>query len=141
MDCRQDDTDLVVNGGFDDGANNWVGQNVIDEGGNNILEAIVSGPGDVWAVNLSQIMTLVAGQSYTFTFKAKAAVGRTIVAGLGFNHDPWTATTETVTLTTDWATYTYTMTPDAGDDNSRVLFDMGGEAGNVYLDDISVVVN
>jgi len=134
-------TDLVLNGGFDDGANNWVGQNVIDEAGNNVLEAIVTAPGDVWAVNLSQVMTLVAGQSYTFTFKAKAEVGRTIVAGLGFNHDPWTATTEIVTLTTDWATYTYTMIPDAGDDNSRVLFDMGGEAGNVYLDDISVVVN
>jgi len=135
-------TDLVVNAGFDDGANNWVmGGAVIDEGGNNVFEATVAAPGDVWAINLSQVMTLVAGQSYTFTFKAKAEVGRTIVAGLGFNHDPWTATTETVTLTTEWATYTYTMTPEAGDDNSRVLFDMGGEAGNVYLDDISVVVN
>jgi hypothetical protein len=135
-------TDLVVNASFDDGANNWVmGGAVIDEGGNNIFEATVTTPGDVWAVNLSQVMTLVAGQSYTFSFKAKAEVGRTIVAGLGFNHDPWTATTETVTLTTEWATYTYTMTPEAGDDNSRVLFDMGGEAGNVYLDDISVVIN
>jgi hypothetical protein len=135
-------TDLVVNAGFDDGTNNWVmGGVVIDEGGNNVFEATVTAPGDVWAINLSQVMTLVAGQSYTFTFKAKAEVGRTIVAGLGFNHDPWTATTETVTLTTEWVTYTYTMTPEAGDDNSRVLFDMGGEAGNVYLDDISVVVN
>jgi len=132
--------DLVANGSFDDGATGWdMGGAVIDEGGNNVFEATVAAPGDVWAINLSQKMTLVAGQAYTFTFKAKAAVARTIVAGLGFYHDPWTATTENVVLTTDWATYTYTITPDAGDDNSRVLFDMGGEAGNVYLDDISVI--
>ncbi|MEW6998685.1 carbohydrate binding domain-containing protein [Colwelliaceae bacterium BS250] len=131
--------ELVINSGFDDGANNWIGATVIAEGDNNVFEATVTAPGDVWAVNLSQVMTLVAGQPYTLSFKAKAEVGRTIVAGLGFNHDPWTATTEVVTLTTDWATYTYTMTPEAGDDNSRVLFDMGGEAGNVYLDDISVM--
>ncbi|WP_114324894.1 putative Ig domain-containing protein [Candidatus Colwellia aromaticivorans] len=132
--------DLVLNGGFDDGVANWdMGGAVIDEAGNSVFEATVAAPGQVWEVNLSQKMTLVAGQAYTFTFKAKAAVARTIVAGLGFYHDPWTATTENVALTTDWVTYTYTMTPEAGDDNSRVLFDMGGEAGNVYLDDISVI--
>jgi len=73
------------------------------------------------------------GQVTQFTIN-----GDTVV-GLGFNHDPWTASTENVTLTTEWATYTYTITPEAGDNNSRVLFDMGGEAGDVYLDDISIV--
>ncbi|MDP7593410.1 MAG: carbohydrate binding domain-containing protein, partial [Litorilituus sp.] len=132
--------ELVLNGGFDNGSDNWVmGGAVITEGDNSVFQATVDAPGDVWSVNLSQVMTLVAGQSYTLTFKAKAEVARTIVVGLGFNHDPWTASTENVTLTTEWATYTYTITPEAGDNNSRVLFDMGGEAGDVYLDDISVV--
>jgi hypothetical protein len=43
-------------------------------------------------------------------------------------------------LTTDWTTYTYTIiTSGFGDNNSRVLFDMGGEVGTVSIDDVSVI--
>jgi hypothetical protein len=134
------DGELVVNGGFDSGDANWVGATVIDEDGNSVFQATVASAGNPWDVNLSQVMTLVSGQTYTLTFKAKAEFGRAIIAGLGFNHAPWDNVVETVTLTTDWATYSYDFTPGFGDDNSRVLFDMGAEAGNVFLDDISVVI-
>ena len=50
----------------------------------------VASAGDVWSVNLSQVMTLVADTAYEVSFKAKASVARTMVAGLGLNHGPWT---------------------------------------------------
>ena len=55
-----------------------------------------------------------------------------------------TPATETVSLTTEWQTFTYTITTttadgvDFGDSNSRVLFDMGGAVGQVWIDDVSV---
>ncbi len=130
--------DLVVNGGFDS-ADQWVGPNIVAEGENNVYFASVANAGNPWDVNLSQVIPLLQGQAYTLTFRAKGD-NRTIVAGLGQNHAPWDNVTETVTLTADWTTYTYTLTPGFADDaNSRVLFDMGAEAGEVYLDDISVI--
>jgi hypothetical protein len=67
-----------------------------------------------------------------------------MVAGLGLNADPYSAATETVSLTTEWTTFTYTIATttsdgvDFGDANSRVLFDMGGAVGQVWIDDVSV---
>jgi hypothetical protein len=132
---------LVTNGGFSNGSTGWTGA---DTAVVSHYEVAVASAGDVWSVNLSQVMTLVADTAYEVSFKAKASVARTMVAGLGLNHGPWNAATETVTLTTEWQTFTYTITTaDAdgvvfGDDDSRVLFDMGGEVGTVSIDDVSV---
>ena len=74
------------------------------------------------------------------TFKAKASKVRDMLVGLGLNHDPWTNVTETVELSTDWQSYTYTLTTNGfGDDNSRVFFDLGADTGVVQIDDVSVV--
>ena len=45
---------------------------------------------NVWDVNLSQTMTLIPDSNYTVSFKARSSIDRTIVAGLGLYHDPWT---------------------------------------------------
>ena len=92
-------------------------------------------------MNLSQKMTLIPETAYVVSFKAKtaAAASRTMVVGLGLFHEPWNNETVTVDLTGVWKTYTYTITTTGfGDDNSRVLFDMGGETGMVSIDDVSV---
>ncbi|WP_049757913.1 carbohydrate binding domain-containing protein [Colwellia psychrerythraea] len=133
--------ELLTNSSFDNGTEGWSGGTVIVEGDNNIFTADVAAPGNPWDVNLSQVMTLVPDATYVLSFKAKASVARTIIAGLGLAHDPWTNTTETATLSTQWQSFTYTLTTSGfGDDNSRALFDMGSEAGTVYLDDISVIL-
>ncbi|MDC2888651.1 hypothetical protein [Psychrosphaera algicola] len=63
------------------------------------------------------------------------------MAGLGLDHEPWTNVVETLTLTPDWTTYTYTITTTGfGDDTSRVFFDMGAAVGQVQLDNVSVMV-
>ena len=96
---------------------------------------------NVWDVNLSQTMTLVPNSEYRVSFKAKSSIDRTMIAGLGLYHDPWTNVGEPVSLTTAWQTFTLTQTTtDFGDDQSRVLFDMGGDqGGDVWIDDVSVL--
>ena len=96
---------------------------------------------NVWDVNLSQTMTLVPNSEYRVSFKAKSSIDRTMIAGLGLFHDPWTNVGEPVSLTTAWQTFTLTQTTtDFGDDQSRVLFDMGGDqGGEVWIDDVSVL--
>ena len=96
---------------------------------------------NVWDVNLSQTMTLVPNSEYRVSFKAKSSIDRTIIAGLGLYHDPWTNVGEPVSLTAAWQTFTLTQTTtDFGDDQSRVLFDMGGDqGGEVWIDDVSVL--
>ncbi|MBA6341325.1 carbohydrate binding domain-containing protein [Colwellia sp. MB02u-10] len=102
-------------------------------------EAYVATAGDAYAVNLSQIMTIIPDAVYVVEFKAKASVARDIIVGVGLNHAPWDNTTESVAITTEWVTY-FVVVPATGfgDDNSRVLFDMGAQVGDVSLDEITV---
>ncbi len=136
---------LIVNGGFDFGTNEWNGGNTVDEDGNNVFFATVATAGDSFSVNLSQVISLIPDRTYTVSFRAKASVDRTMIAGLGLNAAPWTASTVDVPLTTDWQMFTYDITTfnemDSiafGDDNSRVLFDMGAAVGDVSIDDVTV---
>ena len=50
---------------------------------------------------------------------------------------------ESVSLTTEWQTFTLEQTTTGfGDDDSRVLFDLGGDqGGQVWIDDVSVVTS
>jgi hypothetical protein len=102
-------------------------------------EAYVATAGNPWEVNLSQVMTIIPDAIYVVEFKAKASVPREIIVGVGLNHDPYTSATESVAITTEWVTY-FVVVPAAGfgDDNSRVLFDMGAQVGDVSLDEITV---
>ena len=135
------DGELVTNGSFDNGIDGWSGGTVVSEDGNNVYQADVAVPGNPWDVNLSQTMTLVPDETYVLSFRAKASVGRSIIAGLGLYHEPWTNLSETVALSTDWQSFSFVITTTGfGDDNSRVLFDLGAEAGTVYIDDVSVKV-
>ena len=98
---------------------------------------------NVWDINLSQTMTLIPDSDYTVSFKARSSIERTIIAGLGLYHDPWTNAGEPVDLTTAWQTFTLSQTTaDFGDDESRILFDMGGDqGGQVWIDDVSVLTS
>jgi hypothetical protein len=138
-------TQLVVNGGFDNSTNFWNAGVTAADGENNYFTADVAEAGDPWSVNLSQVLTLVPSKSYEVTFKARATQARTMIAGLGLNAAPYHSSTETVALTTEWQTFTYTFVTNDdttgtpyGDDNSRVLFDMGADVGTVHIDDVTV---
>ena len=51
-----------------------------------------------WDANLSGYLGLNVGWDYTVTFDARGAEGRTMLAGIGDNYEPWISNTETVTV-------------------------------------------
>jgi hypothetical protein len=136
--------ELIANGDFSNGLVGWkdsVGE-VIDENGNSVfLATIESASTNVFDVNQSYIFDIVEGETYVFSYRAKASVDRTIVAGLGLNGGDFTNISETVALTTEWQTFTTEVVADGiGGIGSRVLFDMGVFVGDVFIDDVSVKI-
>lgn len=123
---------LLTNSTFDAGISDWNAGTVVS-----VFPVPVAG--NPWEVNLSHIMTLVPGEVYTLNYDAKASESRNLIAGFGLNHDPWTNVTETVDLTTEWQSFSYTEASAAGDDNSRTIFDMGAQAGDVSLRNIQLI--
>ena len=92
-----------------------------------------------FAVEVDQVPE---GMVPTLTFKARSNVARSILAGIGLSDGDFSNVTQSVNLTTDWQTFTVELTAAGfGDANSRVLFDMGAEVGEVYIDDVSLVVS
>ena len=134
--------EVAINGGFENGFEGWnqVGT-IVTEGENSFLLVDVAAAGNPWDVNLSQVVTLVQDANYILSFKAKASVSRSIIAGIGQNYAPYESVTETIALGTDWVTYTLNLTATGfGDANNRILFDMGAEVGAVSIDDISLTL-
>ena len=136
---------LVTNHDFSTDIEGWNGGTVITDADNSFFQADVASAGDPWAVNLSQVLTLVPSKEYVLTFKAKGSVDRSMIAGIGLNAAPYYSSTNIIGLTTEWQTFTYTLISNDdttgtpyGDSNSRVLFDMGAEVGVVSIDDVKL---
>ena len=139
---------LVQNGNFENGSAPWivgVDDNapapVVLTNGNNHYSVNVANAGNPWDVNLSQKLEILNGSTYTLTFDAWSNVSRSIIAGIGLSGDPWSSKTETVNITTNRTTYTYTITADFGAANARVLFDLGAAVGIVNIDNVSLSKN
>ena len=136
------DDGLLTNGDFENGGTAWSGNalNVQMDGGNSYNLADVTAAGNPFDVNLSQVVAIEQGKNYTLSFDASSDRNRTILAGIGLNQDPWTAATETVSLTTTTQTFTLNLSSaDFGIPNSRVLFDLGAEVGVVVIDNVSLI--
>ncbi|NGP54433.1 carbohydrate binding domain-containing protein [Thioalkalivibrio sp. XN8] len=135
--------ELLVNGDFEaDDADKapWINAGVVVT--NNYYTATANDGEPVFQTNLSQVVALTQGADYILTFRARANVARTMLAGIGLNVSPFTAATESVSLTTEWQTFSYTLSAsaDIGTAESRVLFDMGGVASTVDIDDVSLAL-
>ncbi len=136
--------EIVINGDFESGATPWIGNaaNVLTEGGNSFNFADVTAAGNAFDVNLSQVLTIEQGATYTMTFDASSDRNRTMLAGIGQNAAPFNADVQSVSLTD--ATQTFTLTLNAsnfGDSNCRVIFDMGADVGVVVIDNVSLKKN
>ena len=132
---------LVINGDFESGASNWGGNaaNVENIGNNNVNSSNNEVAADPWDVNLQQVLSLTAGKNYQLTFKAKSDRSRSLIVGIGMNEEPYTNSSSIVNLSTTWQTFTKTLSASGfGGSNSRVYFEMGGDAGQIYLDDVSL---
>jgi hypothetical protein len=150
------DDGLLTNGDFEAGVSPWLlgvdnpigAENVIDESGNSVFFVDVTAAGNSFDVNLSQKLAITPGETYTLSFKAKSNVARSMLAGLGQSGGDFYSATQSVNLTTDWQTFELDVTAtddngggDFGEADSRVLFDMGAEIGEVFIDDVSLVVS
>ena len=141
-----DPTNLVTNGDFQTGvATPWFGNgaNPVDLGGGTFFNEVnVTEAGTPFSVNLSQVISLNSGSTYTLTFDAftdNTTGSRTMVAGLGQNGGSFASLTETVNLIPTAQTFTYTFTINYGDTvDDRVLFDMGADTGFVFINNVSV---
>ena len=136
------DSNLLVNGDFEAGVDPWIGNaaNVVTEGGNSFNQADVTAAGNPFDVNLSQVVEIVQGTNYILTFDASASMGRTMLAGIGLNEDPFTNTAPSIDLTTETQTFMLQLAAnDFGSVNSRILFDMGADIGTVIIDNVSLV--
>ncbi|OIP83268.1 MAG: hypothetical protein AUK44_05615 [Porphyromonadaceae bacterium CG2_30_38_12] len=133
--------ELVTNGNFEAGATGWSGNaaNVVTENANSYNSANVTVAANPWDVNLSYVLSLTAGKSYQLKFDAWSDRERTMIVGIGLNHDPWSSDTKTVNLIATSKAFELTFIAPATDANSRIIFDMGAAAGFVGIDNVSLM--
>ena len=132
--------ELLANASFDS-TENWGGTDgMADSIADGVFSADVAQAGNPWDVSLKQNLTLLAETEYVLSFDARSDDSRDIIAGLGLDTDPWTNAVETVTLTTEWTRYTLNITTAGfGGESNRLFFDMGAAAGQVQLDNVSLM--
>ena len=119
----------------------WSGNAYNPVNGVNVSDNQVSA--NAWDVNLSGAVALQGGSNYTVTFDAKGEDGRTLIAGIGESGGAYRNDSETVTISSEWETYTLHLTAIGSDSANfegatRVLFDMGLDAGAINLDNVKI---
>ncbi|MEM6513552.1 MAG: carbohydrate binding domain-containing protein [Pseudomonadota bacterium] len=145
------DSGLLTNGDFESGTSPWLagvtdpiaGSSIIMDDGSNVYFANITSPDPnaPFAVNLSQKLTITPGETYTLSFRARSNGDRSIIAGIGLSDGDFSNNSVPVDLTATYQDYSLDLTATGfGDANSRVLFDLNGEAGEVYIDNVSLVV-
>ncbi|KMQ51012.1 Endo-1,4-beta-glucanase [Chitinispirillum alkaliphilum] len=138
--------DLISNGSFYDGELFWsLGRHggaaadvYVDRG--TFCISIADPGSQMWHLQLTQGgLFLEAGRSYEFSFSTRAESNRSMYVALGEdggNYDKYAE--RTVSLTEDMRTFTINFITEKPDSNVRVEFNMGAEAGDVYLNDVSL---
>ncbi|MDB4192344.1 carbohydrate binding domain-containing protein [Flavobacteriaceae bacterium] len=140
---------LLTNGNFEGGSAPWiVGVNdaeaapVVTIADNTYYSRNVTAAGNVYDVNVSQKVEIIQGKTYFLTFVAWSDTNRSIDAGIGLSADPWSNDKETIQISPTKTTFTLTLeASDFGATDARVLFDIGGEVGEVNIDDVSLSMN
>lgn len=142
------DDGILSNGDFSSGSDSWivgVDDNapapVVNASGNSYYSVSIPNAGNPWEVNVSQKVEIIDGNTYTLTFDAWSNVNRSMIAGVGLSADPWSSETETINITPTKTTYTITKTVAGwGAPDARVLFDLGADAGDVNIDNVSLFI-
>lgn len=109
------------------------------------LAVTISNAGnEVWHAQIYQgNLKVEQGKTYTLSFNAYASVSRKITALVEKNGSPYTNYTgkpnDNISLTTEKTKYSYDFTMiNTTDQNARVTFNLGKNAGNVFIDDVDL---
>ena len=85
-------------------------------------------------------IALESGKAYTLTVVASASQNKRINVALGKASAPWTSYVgENINLTTTSQTFVIQGVMGLTNPNARVVLNLGGDAGDVFLEEISVV--
>ncbi|MGL1936100.1 MAG: carbohydrate binding domain-containing protein [Fibrobacterales bacterium] len=141
-------TNLISNGDFSYGTSNWDlyladGGNAqfSTNGGQGVL-AINNGGSASWNVQFKQGgLPLEQGKTYRFSFDARASDYRTIEAHLETDGSPWSnyGSIAATSITPTLSNYSYDFVMPQTDMNARVVFNIGVNSNDVYLDNVMVV--
>jgi hypothetical protein len=101
---------------------------------------ITTATGTNWHIQFAQPgLNLIAGKTYTLSFRARAASARVINASVDLGQDPWTNYFyQDVNLTTSSQLYTYTFTQPSTTTNARIVYNLGQSNQTVWIDDIQL---
>jgi endoglucanase len=135
----------IVNGSFATDTNGWWSTgnaplSLVDGAGCATVTEATTNP---WDVIIGQDnLTLIAGESYAFTFKAKASSDHVVKAIIQEPLPPSfpTQIVETPTATPTWQTFSFGFTATSSLTNAQLVFQIGGGAGGwtLCLDDVSL---
>ncbi|MBC7390561.1 MAG: family 16 glycosylhydrolase [Opitutaceae bacterium] len=139
--------ELLQNGDFASSMSKWnmytgdgaIAQTTVNNGQCNIV--ISNGGTNIWSTQLSQSnIPLLTGKSYKLSFDAYSEQSRTIKAGVGKNSDPFnTYSYNTVNLITTKKNFALQFDMNnTSDQLSKILFNLGSNASDVYLSNISL---
>jgi beta-glucanase (GH16 family) len=141
-----DSREKILNGGFDKGLENWgvnkgASGNGFSATGQKVCVDINTPGANPWDISVTQSgISLEYKKQYKLKFRASATQNRTIRAGAGMSVSPWsTYYYSQVAITTSEKDYELYFVMNASTDPaSRVIFDIGGQAGDVCLDNVSL---
>jgi beta-glucanase (GH16 family) len=96
-----------------------------------------------WVVSLGQNdRPLVAGKTYTLSFWARASFPRSLRAIVQEQPAPYNEyLAQTVNLTTGWQRYSYTFKAPASIPNAKVMFNLAGDVGDIWIDEVALEQN
>jgi hypothetical protein len=143
---KQTPNEMLVNGDFSDGINNWV---LEESGATGQAECVKEGPDGknalrikvltvtdkTWQLQVYQSgMRVEKGKGYVLTFWARSDRAGSITVNCMQNHEPWDHHTQKkMPVTADWKQMKFAFIAPWDDDNVRISFtDLAVEAGQVY---------
>jgi len=134
-----DDNDNVTNWivGVDD---NNPAPTVLD-GDNRFYSTNITNPDSSapFAVNVSQKVEIIQGNTYRLQFEAWSDINRGIIAGIGLSGGDFSNNSQVVSIDTTPTMYELVLSADNfGATDARVLFDLNGEAGMVNIDNVAL---
>lgn len=113
----------------------------VDAAARELKVSIADGGADPGAVALTQSgMNLIEGNDYKVTFKARAAAERTMKASVTKQDGTAYASAASIALTTEMKEHTHLFTMEQPTDvNGQLVFLLGGEQADVYVDDVKMI--
>lgn len=96
-----------------------------------------------WHVQLIHAVSVTLDEQYIICFKAKSALNRSILVNIDQGGTPGYGSvilegSQAFNLTTSYQSFQFPFTANVTDTSSRLTFNLGGESGDVQLDDIGV---